>query len=150
MFYTCLVILFTGVGVCHTPRADIPLGRHLLGRHPHGQTPPLGRQYPPGRYPPGQTPPGHTNWAHPLGKQPPPRQTPPCPVHAGIHTPCPVHAGIHPLSSACWDMVNKWAVRIRLECILVSSFFYSQIPLLCGCFSQVSNQFQMSKKMITY
>ena len=37
--------------------------------------------------------------------------TPPYPVHAGIHTTLP---------SACWDMVNKRAVRILLECILVS------------------------------
>ena len=36
------------------------------------------------------------------------------------HTPCPVHAEIHPpLHNACWDTVNKWAVRILLECILV-------------------------------
>ena len=63
----------------------------------------------------------------PLGRHPT------CPVHAGIHAPCPVHAGIHtPLSSACWDKhpppppstcwdtVNKRAVRIPLECILVN------------------------------
>ena len=63
------------------------------------------------------TPPGR----HPLRADTPPGQTPPCPVHAGIHTPLP---------SACWDTppcavhagiqsVNKWAVRIPLECILV-------------------------------
>ena len=38
------------------------------------------------------------------------------------HTPCPVHTGIHtPLYSACWDTVNKRAVRIPLECILVEN-----------------------------
>ena len=44
---------------------------------------------------PGKTP-------HPLGRPPPPR----------VDTPSP-------LRSACWDTVNKQAVRIPLECILV-------------------------------
>ena len=48
----------------------------------------------------GQTLPGR----HPLGRHPPS---------------FPVHAGIHPPHSACWDTVNKRAVRIPLECILV-------------------------------
>ena len=43
-----------------------------------------------------------------------PEQTPPRPVHAGIHPPLP---------SACWDTVNKRAVRIPLECILVFFVF---------------------------
>ena len=47
--------------------------------------------HPPDRHPPGRHPPGQT---------PPPRQTP-------------------PLRSACWDTVNKRAVRILLECNLV-------------------------------
>ena len=46
--------------------------------------------------------------ATPLG-QTSPGQIPP--MHAGIHTP--------PLPSGCWDTVNKRAVRILLECILV-------------------------------
>ena len=54
------------------------------------------------------------------GQTPPLSRHPPCPVHAGIHTPCPVHAGIHPPRSACWDTVNKRAVCIPLECILVN------------------------------
>ena len=41
----------------------------------------------------------------PLGRHHPPGQTPPC-----TDT---------PLGSACWDTVNKRAVRIPLECILV-------------------------------
>ena len=41
----------------------------------------------------------------PLGRHPPPGQTPPG------QTPL--------LRSACWDMVNKYAVYILLECILV-------------------------------
>ena len=55
----------------------------------------------------------------------PPEQTPPCPVHAGIHThPLPSACwDTHPLPSECWDTVklllNKRAVRIPLECILV-------------------------------
>ena len=55
-----------------------------------------------GRHPPGQTPtlPG---------------QTPPLPSACwDIHTSPP---------SACWDTVNKWAVRIPLECILVFKKF---------------------------
>ena len=59
----------------------------------------LGR-HPLGRHPPGQTPPTDT-----------PRWTPPLPS-ACWDTP-------H-LCSACWDMVNKQAVHILLECILVS------------------------------
>ena len=95
-----------GVSATHTPRQTIP------GQRPPGKTPP-------GRHPLDR----HHLGKHPLG------QTPPCPVHVGIHTPCPVHAWIHPLPSACWDThplpsacwdtVNKWAVRIPLECILV-------------------------------
>ena len=57
----------------------------------------------------------------------PPGQTPPWPVHAGIHPPCSVHAGMgytYPsLPSACSDTVNKRAVRIPLECILVQCPF---------------------------
>ena len=51
------------------------------------------------------------------------------PLHAGIHTPLPPWdqrqtpppPGRHPppQRSACWDTVNKLAVRIPLECILV-------------------------------
>ena len=48
-------------------------------------------------------------------------------MHAGIHPPGQVHpnwAGTPPgrythWGSACWDTVNKWAVHIQLECILV-------------------------------
>ena len=58
----------------------------------------LGRYTPLGRYNPRQV--------HPLGRytHPPGRYTP--------------RAGTPP-SSACWDTVNKRAVRIPLECILV-------------------------------
>ena len=60
-------------------------------------------RYPPDRYtytPLGRYTPG------PL--HPPGRYTPPGQVH-------------HPSHSACWDMVNKWAVHIPLECILVTA-----------------------------
>ena len=43
--------------------------------------------------------------------QTPPRQTPPWADTPPEQTPC----------SACWDMVNKRAVRILLECNLVDS-----------------------------
>ena len=82
---------------CHLYRhTPSPLGRHTPSRHPLWQTPPRDRH---------------------------PQADTPCLVHAGIHP--TVHAGIHPLPSACWDMVNKRAVRIPLECILVSSVIAS-------------------------
>ena len=82
-------------GVCHTPPGQTPLR----------QTPWV--DTPLGRHPPKQTPPG---------------QTPLVPLHAGIHTPPPAQCMLGytpPLPSACWDAVNKRAVRIPLECILV-------------------------------
>ena len=63
----------------------------------------------------GYTPPGQTY---------PTRQTPPW-----ADNPHPVYAGIHPLRSACWDTVNKRAVRIPLECILVLSLFLLQVNI---------------------
>ena len=76
--------------------------------YPPRQTPPV--QTPPARHPPGR---------HPLGRHPS------CPVHAGIQTPsCSVHSGIHPPPSECWDMVNKRAICIKLECILVSQICF--------------------------
>ena len=88
-FYRCVCLFTGGVSVTY------PLGRH----HP-GQTLTLG-QTPPCKHPLGRTPPG---------RQSPGQTAPPCPVHAGIPTPL--------LPSACWDTVNKRAVRISLECIL--------------------------------
>ena len=47
--------------------------------------------------------------------------TPPRQVHPlGRYTHPQVHPRqVHPLRRACWHMVNKWAVHIPLECILV-------------------------------
>ena len=45
-----------------------------------------------------------------------PRQTPPSQADTLGQTPFPWR---HPLHSACWDTINKRAVRILLECILV-------------------------------
>ena len=50
------------------------------------------------------------------------------PLHAGIHLPWT--RGRHPspwadTPSACWDTVNKRAVRIPLEFILVAGWFES-------------------------
>ena len=66
---------------------------------------------------------------HPLGRHPPLGSHPPFPVHAGIHTPAQCMLEYTPpaqcilgytlLYSACWDTINKRAVRILLECILV-------------------------------
>ena len=69
----------------------------------------------------------YTHWedtTHPLGKQPPPppQADTPCPEHAGIH-PLPSACWDIPLRSACWDTVNKRAVHIPLECILVKLMF---------------------------
>ena len=69
---------------------------------PGGATPPLGQYPPSGRHPPGQTP-------------------PPIPVQYMLgytHPQCML--GSTTLPSVCWDTVNKRAVRIALECILVT------------------------------
>ena len=98
-------------------QADTPLS---------GQTPPPWED-PPGWHPPSRYthPPGQV---HPLGRYNPSGQTPP-----GRHPPRQVHPswadtpsqGRHPpLCSACWDAVNKQAVRIPLECILVYHWSY--------------------------
>ena len=89
MFLHLSVILFTG-GSATT-----------LGRHPPlADTPQAGT--PPAQIPLGQTPLGR----HPLGRHPLGRHPLPLP-----HSPS--------LCSAYWDTVNKRAVRILLECILV-------------------------------
>ena len=73
----------------------------------------------------------HPSWADtPLGR-PLPLGRPPCPVHAGIHTPpAQCMLGYTPLGSAFWDAVNKQALRIPLECILVTiePFLYASSP----------------------
>ena len=92
----CEGYVFTGVCLS-TGRVSAPLhaGIHTPWTDMPWAHTPLGT-HPPGRLPWADTPqadcPGHT----------PPGQTP-------------------PLHSACWDTVNKWAVRIPLECILVFS-----------------------------
>ena len=74
-----------------------------------GQVPPPGRYTHPGQlHPQAGTPPGQV---HPPWAGTPPRQVnPPGQVHP--LPPTPRH-------SACWDKINKRAVRIPLECILV-------------------------------
>ena len=86
----------------------------VSGRHPPRQTPP--RQTPPGRHLPGQTTIGQT--PPPPGRHPTSGQTP-----LGRHPWADIpHLGDTPLRSACWDTVNKRAVRIPVEYILVKSF----------------------------
>ena len=93
------------------PRTDTP----WLDTPYPGQTPPPWGDTP---YP-GQTPP---LGIHPLGRHPlwvyTPGHTPPWGRHPqlGRHPP---HINRLPLHSACSDTVNKWAVHILLECILV-------------------------------
>ena len=95
-------------GVCHTPPGQTLLSRHPLNRHAPEQTSP-GQTLPVGRHPP---------WADTsLGRHTPPEQT-----HSSL--------GRHPpLRSACLDTVNKRAVRILLECILVIKVFLVLDPL---------------------
>ena len=110
--------MFLHVSVC--PQGGVPGQVPLLGRYTNraGTPPdryPLGR-YPPGRYtpkpwaatPPWQVPPAATPQAGNPGKVHPPEGTPPGQVPPG--------------HSACWDSVNKRAVRIPLECILDGKF----------------------------
>ena len=56
---------------------------------------------------------------HPLDK----RQTPPPPAQCMLEY-------THPLHSACWDKVNKQAVRIPLECILVLCMCVNKTPFV--------------------
>ena len=67
----------------------------------------------------------HPPWADtPLGRRP----------HVDTF-PCPVHTGIHPPPSACWDAVNKRAIRIPLEWILVFNNFNIDLNMSCIYFS---------------
>ena len=114
-FHRCLFVhrgvsapLHTGIHTPHTHPSPGPEADSPLGKHPPGQAPPL--QTPPW----ADTPPADSLWADTLlGRYPP------CPVHAGIHTSTQCMLGYTPLRCACWDTVNKRALRIPLECILV-------------------------------
>ena len=114
-FHRCLSVhgggvSASGLGECgrHPPRETPSLVRHPRADTPHGRQP-LGR-YPPGQAPPVRHPPGRR---HPLVADTP-RHTPPSQTHpAGQTNPL--------LLNACWDMVNKRAVRMPLEWILVAT-----------------------------
>ena len=91
-FYTSLsVILFTGGVPGQVPPRQVSLGRYPLPRLVHSP-----RQV----HPPRQV------------HLPPGRYTPPGQVQ-------PARVGTPHGHSGCWDTVNKRAVRIPLECILV-------------------------------
>ena len=101
-FHRCLSVHGGGGYLGRTPGKVHPLGRYT---HRAG-TPPRQVQTPPGQvHPPGQL---HPQAGTPLGRYTPQAGTPP-----GRYTPS------H--HSSCWDTVNKRAVRIPLECILVLS-----------------------------
>ena len=74
--------------------ADTP-----LGRHPHGQTPPL----------------ADTPWARHPGQTPPGADTP-----LGKHSPCPVHVGIHIATAA--DGTHP--TRMHYCQLIISGFFW--------------------------
>ena len=110
-------VMFLQVSVC-PQRGAIPAQVHpLLAGTPQARTTPLDRYSPQAGTPPGQV---HPHWqVHPqAGTLPPPDSYTPGQVHPppGRYTP----PGRYPTShSACWDTVNKQAVRIPRECILV-------------------------------
>ena len=134
----CEGYVFTGVCLstggstwAGTPQAGTPWAGTPPGRYPLTGTPP-----------PGQVPPqaGTPLWAGASQAGTPPQQVPPRQVHPPrVGTPRQVHhpgqvppgyvyplgryspprEGTPPGHSACWDTVNKRAVRIPLKCILV-------------------------------
>ena len=135
--FTCVCLSTGGSTWAVTPWACTPPGQV----HP---TPPLGRstpwgRYPLGRYTPGQVHPlgrytsqgSYTPWAGtsragtaPCASTPPQAGTPPWAgtTPLGRYNPLGRYkppGQVHHRHSACWDTVNKWAVRIPLECILV-------------------------------
>ena len=99
IFLHLSVILFTRGGGGST-WAGTPMSRYT----PWAGTPPRGRYTPGQVHPPAGTPLSPQAGITPPGRYTPQPGTPP---------------GRYPPSSACWDTVNKRAVRILLECILV-------------------------------
>ena len=97
------------------PGADTPLGVEPTGAHPPWEQTPQEYTHPQTRHPPGADPP---SW-HPLGADSPGEQTPPrADTPPGSSPPPPLSR--HPLPSMLWDTVNARAVRILLECNLVT------------------------------
>ena len=78
---------------------------------------------PAGRHPTGKTPP----WADTLSADTPQADTPGQTTPLGRHPQADTPRQTPLLRSACWDMVNKRAVCILLECILVHHFFDADI-----------------------
>ena len=76
------------------------------------------------RYPPWQI--------HPLGRYTPRQVHPPAGTLPWAGTPHPLGRYSPLQSSACWDTVNKQAVRILLECILVSTCTYMRAAFICA------------------
>ena len=124
--------------VCNSVQGGVPGQLLLPGRYIS----------PFGRYPPGQVHP--PTQVHPLGRYTqlgsylsqadtsPGRYIPPRQVHPQAGT---------PPDSACWDTVNKWAVRILLECILVIAIFSGHSENIIGgpnpTYQNTTNRFQM-------
>ena len=118
-FYTCLWFCSRGGGSGQTLLwADTPPGQTPPGKTTPRQTPPAQNMLGYGQQAGGMHLTGmHSCWCcyfpygwgvsqHAMGHTHPPRQT-------------PSSGQTSPLRNACWDTVNKRAVRILLECILV-------------------------------
>ena len=111
----CEGYVFTSVCQSFCSQGGVPAQVHTPRQlHPLTGTPPTGQVRPPLGWagtPPRQV---HPQAGTPLGRYTPSGQ---------VHTPRQVHTHprqVPPPSSACWDTVNKRAVRILLECILVN------------------------------
>ena len=103
-------VMFLHLSVSHS----VHRGLSTWAGTPRPGTPQPGT--PPDRYQHTPTP----SQVHPQAGTPP--GTPPWQVHPGQVQPPQL-----PGHSVCWDMVNKQAVHIPLECILVSYIYFSRL-----------------------
>ena len=109
--YLPVMFMFSRVSVC-LGEVSTPLHTGIHRPRDQRQTPPR------------QTCPGQNGQTHPLGKHPPGQTLPWADIPPGQTSPAQCMLGYTPpLCSACWDTVNKRAVCIPLECILVLQCF---------------------------
>ena len=123
-FHRCLSV-HRGVPA-QVPPSQVPTWQvhPLVGTAPSRHNPQVGTPPTPQQVHPQASTPllaGTPRQVHPPSRHTPPRQVPPWQVHPPTGTfpwAVPPKAGTPPDHSACWDTVNKRAVRIPLECIL--------------------------------